>query len=176
MPQASCAHAEPSLNAQKQRHVCGESSHCGASVPQELPKPSPFVESEYCNALPCLTGVLGSAGGHLHRRGWKQDRAQKHSVRGLDQAGLLLLGPCHTQEKQVTHRTKEQWGTGRLRVSVSLQKQWADSRGSHRHRGQDSTVISAKLCQENLSIFPIQCLWLTNSRHPSVSRGQQGEI
>ena len=40
-----------------------ELSLSGASVPQEPLKSSPFVESEHCNDLPCLTGVLGSAGG-----------------------------------------------------------------------------------------------------------------
>lgn len=156
MPRASGSGAETSLNAQKQQLVCGKSSHSsGVKVTQRAPQVFTICsESEHCNALPCLMGALGSAGvGYLHRRGWKQDRAQKPTMRGLDQASFSLLGPYHTQRGGKTHN-QAAGGTGRP-WGPSQPAKAARLRGSHRHRGQDSTVVSAKLCQKKLGIFPV---------------------
>ena len=77
-------------------------------------------------------------GGHLHRRGWKQDRAQKPTVRGLDQAGFSLLGLYHTQrDGGKTHRTKEQEVQEGHGVPVSLQRQ----QDSEAHTGTGDKIL-----------------------------------
>ena len=75
-------------------------------------------------------------GGHLHRRGWKQDRAQKPTVRGLDQAGFSLLGRI-THNKEGRHTTKQQEEQEGHGAPVSLKRQ----QDSEAHRGTGGKIL-----------------------------------
>lgn len=130
----------------------------GASVPQEPLKSSPFVESEHCNALPCLTRVLGSAGGAPPQERMETGQGTKAHRERPGPGRLLSPGSVsHTTRRREDTQDQGAGGIGRP-WGPSQPAKAARLRGSHRHRGQDSTVISAKLCQEKLSIFPIRCL------------------
>ena len=71
---------------------------------------------------------------------------------------LLSPGSYHTQQGGKTH-DQAAGGTGRP-WGPSQPEKAARLRGSQRYRGQDSTVVSAKLCQEKLGVFPVRCLRL----------------
>ena len=147
----------------------------GASVPQEPLKSSPFVESEHCNALPCLTRVLGSAGGAPPQERMETGQGTK-AHRERPGPGRLLSWVC------ITHNKTEGRHTGprsrRYRKAMGSQSACKGSKTQRLTQAQGTRFYSdfSQALPGEAEHFSHSMLMTEDLRHTSVSRDQQGDL
>ena len=111
-------------------------------------------------------------GGYLHRRGWKQDRAQKPTVRGLDQ----LLSPgsvSHTTRREDTRPSSR-----RNRKAMGPQSACKGSKTPRLTVAQGTRFYSgfSQALPGEAGHFSRSMLTTEDLRHTSVSCDQQGDL
>lgn len=154
-----------------------ELSLSGASVPQEPLKSSPFVESEHCNDLPCLTGVLGSAGGGGTSTGEDGNRTGHKSP-----PWEAWTRPASLSWVRVIHSEKEGRHTGprsrRYRKAIGSQSTCKGSKTQRLTQPQGTRFYSdfSQALPGEPEHFSHSMLMTEDLRHTSVSRDQQGDL